>query len=389
MKQVSCFFNSPYLGGAERSFGLQAKDLQKEKQNLELAFYIPFFEDPQDAEPVVQYLKDLGFKNSQIFYYRYSPLLYQLSRKSGISSFLWPIQVSWGLLITLRYLSQLKMREPDIWWVGGNKVGFVVYLLGLFSSYKGTLLWHFRDYPYRKGFFSLIWKLFKLPHNMNLEAVGNSFDVSKEISRGGQVFSKVHTLYNPVSSISFHVTENGPLQLATASMFAPWKGIHQLIFFALLYEKELKSLGIDKFVVYGDEIYKTKGAHTGYRKSIRQLQKKFNSKFIDFKGLKSPDEIFKETDIFIHGSLDREPFGRVILEAYKGGAALISTGLGGSRELIDEGETGLIIAPYDLKGLYNSVERLVSEERFRFVQAGAKKASSIENLYKAQLNSIF
>ncbi|CAM9945983.1 unnamed protein product, partial [Chrysoparadoxa australica] len=378
----------PYLGGAERSFILQASDLVKQDSFYEVSFYIPFFKNPDDGIEIKKFLEQLGFRSSQIFYYQYSPLLYQLSRKSGLGTVVWAFQAIWGLLSTLRNLSHLQISSPDIWWVGGNKVGFVIFVLGYFLSFKGRVLWHFRDYPYRRGLFKIIWKLFKMPHSMRLEAIGNSKDVTHAIKKGGG-FKKVSTLYNPVGDLRFSSRESMPLKLGTASMFAPWKGIHSLCLFALLYEKELKALGFEKFYIYGDEIYKTKGNHRGYKKALRELQKKFNSNFLSFEGLKSPNEIFPELDIFIHGSLEKEPFGRVLVEAYKGGALLITTGLGGAGELIQDGETGFVFKPHHYSELLKYIEKATRDDRQSIIQKGVYKADAIANEYQSQMKEIF
>lgn len=387
-KRVFCFLNGPYLGGAERSFILQAKDLSSKNEKIEVSFYIPFFEDPSEAEEIKKFLLESGFKNGAHFYYRYSPLLYQLSRKSGLASILWLFQAIWGLLSTLRNLSRLQISNPDIWWVGGNKVGFVVFILGYLLSFKGRMLWHFRDYPYRRGIFAIIWRMLKMPHSLNLEAIGNSYDVSAEIKKGGG-FKSVHTLYNPVGSLKFKYNSEGPFKLGTASMFAPWKGVHALCLFALIYEQELKELGFEKFYVYGDEIYKTKGNHKGYKKNLKELQRKFNSKFISFEGLKPPSEIFSELDFFIHGSLEKEPFGRVLIEAYRGGSVLFSTGLGGSGELIEEGKCGFLFTPHHHTELLKQIKQAVSEGHGPILQNGVQKANEVEQKYFEQFNQIF
>lgn len=387
-ERVYCFFNGPYLGGAERSFVLQASRLKEEKPDNEFQFFIPYFGDLEEADQLKKYLVINGFRENTIRYYLYSPTLYKLSRSSSWQVIPWFFKVIFGLLVTMANLSRLNFDKPDVWWVGGNKVGFVVYLLGIVSSFKGRFLWHFRDYPYDKGFYKIIWKLYRLPHRFQLEAIGNSHSVAKELQRFNKSFSKIHTLYNPVGKIKFHSNEN-KLRFGTASMMAPWKGVQPLVLFALLYEKELRSLGLESFEVYGDEIYKTDGGHRGYKSSLEDLVKKFDSSFVQFKGLCPPEDIFKDLDIFIHGALKPEPFGRVVVEAYMGGAALISTGLGGSGELIENGKTGLLFIPYDYAGLFECVQKLSSERRFEVIQNGRNKADEINENYLEQLSIIF
>ena len=387
-KKVYCFYNGAGLGGAERSFTLQAKTLQEFKPDYQVHFFIPYLEKIDEADDLKNFIITQGFRSTQISYFQYSKTLYQLSRSHGFEIILWCFKVFYGLVKTVKNLSKLEIKKPDIWWVGGNKVGFVVYLLGIVSGFNGRFLWHFRDYPYGEGFYKIIWKLFKLPHQFSLEAIGNSFDVKDSIDNFGGYFKKVHTLYNPIGKLPFSTRENVKY-LGTASMMAPWKGVHSLVLFALIYEDQLKKLGFEKFLVYGDEIYKTKGAHKGYKSQVQKLTNKFKSDFVSFEGMAKPQEIFSNLDVFIHGSLKPEPFGRVVGEAYLGGAALISTGLGGSGELIENGKTGLTFYPYDYAGLFNQVKNLSGDDRFNFIQAGKEKAKALDKTFHQQIVEVF
>lgn len=387
-ERIYCFLNGPYLGGAERSFVLQAAKVKEVTPSSEIEFFIPYFDSLDEATQLKNFLIKNGFRDKNIRYYRYSPVLYKLSRSSNWQVLSWFFKVLYGLVITVANLSRLNIQAPDTWWVGGNKVGFVVFLLGIISSFKGRFLWHFRDYPYDKGFYKIIWKLYRLPHPFRLEAIANSYSVSKELKKFKGSFSRIHTLYNPVGKIKFHSNEKN-LRLGSASMMAPWKGVQPLVVFALLYEEDLRTLGFNSFEIYGDEIYKTDGQHLGYKKSIENLVRSYNSDFVQFKGLCPPEEIFHDLDIFIHGALKPEPFGRVIVEAYMGGAALISTGLGGSGELIEDGKTGLTFFPYDYQGLFDSIKVLASEKRFEIIQNGRDKAEEINKLYLEQLHALF
>lgn len=387
-KKVFCFLNGPSLGGAERSFILQSKTLQEINPDYHIHFFVPYLESLKESDTLKGFIIGQGFRNSQISYFNYSTTLYQLSRDHGFGAVFWFVKVIYGLLGTIKNLSKLDIKNPDIWWVGGNKIGFVVFLYGILCGFKGRFLWHFRDYPYDRGFFRVIWYLYRLPHSFNLEAIGNSYNVCAALKSFKIYFDKIHVLYNPIGKIPFRTRENLKY-LGTASMMAPWKGVHSLVLFALLYEDELRELGFEKFLVFGDDIYKTKGAHLGYKKQLHGLVEKFKSDFIVFKGLAEPKEIFSDLDIFIHGSLKPEPFGRVICEAYLGGAALISTGLGGSGELIEDQKTGMLFFPNDYRGLYECVKKLAGDDRFNFIQEGKFKAKDIEKKYHQQLVEVF
>lgn len=55
------------------------------------------------------------------------------------------------------------------------------------------------------------------------------------------------------------------------------------------------------------------------------------------------DKLLKNSDIMVAPSLWYEPFGRIVIDAYKYSMPVISTGMGGLKELIKDGETGYIL----------------------------------------------
>ena len=380
---VACFFNSPYLGGAERSLANQVKDLKLSNPRVEFLFYLPFFEKASDCGNIEMLLRENGFDSSQVRYFKYSQSLYQVSRDSRLKFFKSLV----GFYTTLKSLSKFNFDKHNVFWLGGNKVGVVVLLLAFIFRFKGRLIWHFRDYPISKGIFSIIWKMTKLPSSFTLDAVGNSYHVSKKIIKT-KGFKNVFTLYNPVGDLKPNNPDSIPCRIGTAAIFSPWKGVHSICLFALIYEKELRKLGFEKFLIYGDELYKTSGNHLGHKRDLINLQKKFNSSFLSFEGLKDPKEIFSNLDIFLHGSLKPEPFGRVIIESYRSNVVCLSTGLGGARELIDNEISGLIFNPYHYKEIFLKITKAMSK-RDTFLVEGRKKLVEIEETYKNQLETIF
>lgn len=80
-------------------------------------------------------------------------------------------------------------------------------------------------------------------------------------------------------------------------------------------------------------------------------------------------------DIFVMAS-DREPFGLVTIEAMACGRPVIGTRSGGTKEIIDEGVTGLLIEPGNVSDLIRSIERLCAapDEREAMGAAGREAA---------------
>jgi glycosyltransferase involved in cell wall biosynthesis len=64
-------------------------------------------------------------------------------------------------------------------------------------------------------------------------------------------------------------------------------------------------------------------------------------------------------------SLWPEPFGSVVHEAMSRGRPVIGTTPGGHTDMIEHGETGLLVAPGDAKGLSAAMQRLIDEPELR------------------------
>ncbi len=64
-------------------------------------------------------------------------------------------------------------------------------------------------------------------------------------------------------------------------------------------------------------------------------------------------------------SLWPEPFGLVALEAAAAGKAIVASDIGGLRDIVVDGETGLMVAPEDREGLTAAMRRLIADADLR------------------------
>lgn len=89
---------------------------------------------------------------------------------------------------------------------------------------------------------------------------------------------------------------------------------------------------------------------------------------------KSLPQVYAAADVFLLTS-DYEGLPRVILESYLSGIPVVSTDVGGVRDLVDTGSTGFLLSCGDSQGLADAVMRLLEDDRIRerFGNAGHKK----------------
>ena len=360
--RLALMFNSPYLGGAERSFIYQSQFLSKDSK---VDFYIPSLD--KKSEEIHCLLNESGWSDKRINYFKYPKSLFSVSRSGSRMMNL--LKFMGGILKALKSLSRLNLDEYDIIWCNGNKVGLVCYLYCYLVGFKGKLIWHFRDYPVEDQPFSLIWKSFKWKKGFSFELIANSHSVKKSLEALSCPLKPVHVVYNPIGlrlkndkEVDRH--ENGYC-LAFVGMLAPWKGVEQLIIFSSLFEEELRDLGVSSVKIYGAQIYDTKGEHDNYDQQLEKLAKKLNNQLVEFCGLEKPENIYPKVDLLFHLSLRPEPFGRVLVESMSFGVPVLSTGLGGAEELIGTNqERGFLIKAYDYSGWFELVSKILFNEEF-------------------------
>lgn len=72
-----------------------------------------------------------------------------------------------------------------------------------------------------------------------------------------------------------------------------------------------------------------------------------------------------------------EPFGIVVLEAWRAGTAVIATSIGGPPEFVSDGVDGLLVDPHDTRSLADALDRLLGDAdlRCRVAEAGRRRFS--------------
>ena len=85
-------------------------------------------------------------------------------------------------------------------------------------------------------------------------------------------------------------------------------------------------------------------------------------------------EILRSMDIFILPSL-WEGMPNAILEAMAAGLPVVATNVGGTPEVVVDGETGFLVPPRDPEALANAIKLLIDDPELRkkFGQAGRER----------------
>src|SRR5207248_2877833 len=94
-------------------------------------------------------------------------------------------------------------------------------------------------------------------------------------------------------------------------------------------------------------------------------------------------------DVLVHPSLT-EAFCQVLIEAMAAGRPVVATDVGGAREVVEDGETGILIAPRDPAAIVASVANLHSSPTLRaqLGEAGRRSVRArfpVDKMVRAQI----
>jgi len=70
-------------------------------------------------------------------------------------------------------------------------------------------------------------------------------------------------------------------------------------------------------------------------------------------------------DVFVHASIEPEPFGMVLPEAMAAKVPVIATNFGGPLEIFDEGRCGALVPPKDGRAIADACIKYLSDETYR------------------------
>jgi glycosyltransferase involved in cell wall biosynthesis len=110
---------------------------------------------------------------------------------------------------------------------------------------------------------------------------------------------------------------------------------------------------------------------------VERVLDKYKDTFTWIERVPGPDmpALLASQDVFVSASLE-EGLAVSICEAMASGLAVIGTETSGAPELVEDGVTGLVVAPGSSESLFDALSRVVEDRRFRLRLASAARASA-------------
>ncbi len=197
--------------------------------------------------------------------------------------------------------------------------------------------------------------------------------------------SRSSVIYNGVKGRLFSGTRSPsahPMVFSTARIQYE-KGFVDLIEAMVLVKKQIKGVRLIVAAGVDDESL------------LVQARQKLKGSF-EFLGFMPPEQISKslsECWVFAFPS-HSEAFSLSICEAMHKGTAIVATNVGGIPELIQDGETGLLVAPKQPEALAGALVNLLSNESQRVTlgrqaQAKARQQFDLERMVKDKIVALY
>lgn len=207
----------------------------------------------------------------------------------------------------------------------------------------------------------------------------------KIIDRLPELKEKCITLFNGVDAE--HFAEDAvpapipdkPKLAVFVGRVSPEKGVHILVdAFNKVLQKHpnclLKIVGPEwivpkKYIVALSEEQNVAELASFFDRSyVEQLKERIKPEFKDkivFTGhvpLKDLRSYYAEADILVNPSFS-ESFGMTLVEAMASEVPVVATSVGGMTEIVEDGETGFLVAPGDVDGLADAMGKLLGNEK--------------------------
>ena len=224
-------------------------------------------------------------------------------------------------------------------------------------------VWHLHEFPPER--LDLIWRA--LAAALPDARIANSDAVARAWTLGGLARPVVVSngvdleRFKPAAR-SFWIHDQLALShdarlIGMPAVFARWKG-HLLVVEA--FERIASEVPDAHLVLVGGPIYDTV-AERGYAEELSRrvrrssqgggTPKSLSDRIHFVKFQTEPWKMYREFDLIVHFSTRPEPFGRVVLEAMACGIPVIAAAAGGPAEILEDGVTGWLTAPGDVRQL--------------------------------------
>lgn len=299
-------------------------------------------------------------------------------RESGLGSILGTLPA----LMKLRARLRAKAAGFDALYANSQKA----FLLSALAKRKGQpLVWHLRDILTAEHFSPVLRKIAVAVGNryatvviVNSHATGESF-----VAAGGRK-DKVRVVHDGVSAAPFDAVTPETIAKLRAEIGArplvglfgrlsSWKAQHILL-------EALAGIPEAHGVLVGGALFGEDEYAAGLKVRIAKPDLAGRVHMLGFR--RDIPELMRSMDIVAHTSQAAEPFGLVIVEGMLAGKPVIATRAGGAMEIVEDGQSGLLVEPGSVEELRSAIQCLLAtpEAAAGLAAGGRRRAEEVFSL---------
>ena len=255
---------------------------------------------------------------------------------------------------TLEIKKIAKQEHIDILAANTERAFYSAAIVTLLNRKK--LILFIRDYLYNKTILKIL-----------TTRTTKIFVVSKELQRFYSLGKNSEVLYpgtdmkirldrveeGEVEEIRAKYGLQGKTVVGFVGRLVNWKGAHVLVEAAKKLDRK-------------DVVYLIVGEFDPSNPTYQAELLKSQSQNVIFTGFTpKPELYYRFMDVYVHTSIEKEPYALGIIEAMGAKVPVIATNLGGSTELITDGRNGLLIEPDDSSQLADALTSLLDNPDLR------------------------
>lgn len=296
-----------------------------------------------------------------------------------------PRRLAVGLAALMRGAVHLTriLREEDVDLVHANSVR-----AGLLASFgrlvhRKPVIWSIRDFVPVNAI-GLGVRLVASVGAARL--IGNSDAVSADFARWSWLRARSHTIYPGLLDDALQTAEPGDLRgewgvppgalvVGCVGQIAPWKRIHDVI---SAFAKVVAELPASAWLVIAGAP-RFRAENQDYLRRLHRLvnDRGLGSRVVFVGHREDVDRVFRSVDVLVHAA-EREPFGRVLIEAMAQRVPVVAVADGGIPEIVLDGKTGFLVPGGDTATMAARVLDLLRDESLRRRMGGLGRIRVVE-----------
>lgn len=363
---VNTFYSPDIIGGAEISVQKLAECLIK--NGIEVVILC---NSENDSIDTINGIKVIRKRFNNIFSF------FQYKKSTGLKKYLYKVLDYYNIFNRKILKEVLNNEAPDILHTN-NLFGISPIIWKLAKKQNIPVIHTLRDYFQLCPKASLlkkdgtacknchiVCKLYRMGYrkcskNVDYVTAPSSWTLDKFLVKKYFLRSQSKVIYN---AVDFDIQETLKLYNKRIRNIKEKKEIN-LVYVGGLYEHKGVKWLLETFKNINNTNIKLniagKGELIQYVEQIARKDKRI--KYYGFLNEKELNNLLSQNDFLVIPSLWEEPFGRVILDAYKSCIPVIGSALGGIPELITNKQTGLLVKPGNSKELAEKIE-LMEKDR--------------------------